>query len=302
MIRGSCCSVITDEWRLFKDKLSRAEQSFASELRDTGNKWGHGTAFSADDTYRALDTMERLLAAVDATAEADEVRKLRRDAQQAAFASETRRAVQAVTGVEGHGLKPWREVIMPHRDVREREPARRGVRGGPVLRVAGRRVGGVRRPGGVLPAHLPDRGAAGPADLDGAADRRGPERAAGGEPADQLRRRQDPLDAGAVAPAVRDPADRRTRTSCRSCWPVTRLPGRAAGSRWSATTSRPGRARPSRTARRCRRCGASWPGSWAQRGRPTRRGARSRWCATRTRPAPTRARRSASSSARTRRA
>jgi predicted AAA+ superfamily ATPase len=111
--------VITDEWRLFKDKLSRAEQSFASELRDTGNKWGHGAAFSADDTYRALDTMERLLTAVDATTEADAVRKLRRDAQQAAFASETRRAVQAVTGVEGHGLKPWREVIMPHRDVRE---------------------------------------------------------------------------------------------------------------------------------------------------------------------------------------
>jgi predicted AAA+ superfamily ATPase len=111
--------VITDEWRLFKDKLSRAEQSFASELRDTGNKWGHGTAFTADDTYRALDTMERLLTAVDATTEADAVRKLRRDAQQAAFASETRRAVQAVTGVEGHGLKPWREVIMPHRDVRD---------------------------------------------------------------------------------------------------------------------------------------------------------------------------------------
>ena len=52
---------------MFRDKLSRAEQSFASELRDTGNKLAHGAAFSADDTYRALDTMERLLTAVDAT-------------------------------------------------------------------------------------------------------------------------------------------------------------------------------------------------------------------------------------------
>src|SRR4051794_383587 len=59
-------SVITEEWRLFKDRLSRVEQSFASELRETGNKWGHGEKFSADDTYRALDTMERLLTAVDA--------------------------------------------------------------------------------------------------------------------------------------------------------------------------------------------------------------------------------------------
>ena len=111
--------VLTEEWRVFKDKLSRAEQSFASELRDAGNRWGHNEPFSADDTYRVLDTMERLLTAVDATAEADAVRKLRRDAQQAAFASETRRAVQVVTGVEGHGLKPWREVIMPHQDVRD---------------------------------------------------------------------------------------------------------------------------------------------------------------------------------------
>ena len=63
--------------------------------------------------------MERLLTAVDATAEADAVRKLRRDAQAAAFTSETRRAVQVVTGVEGHGLKPWREVITPHKDVRD---------------------------------------------------------------------------------------------------------------------------------------------------------------------------------------
>ena len=200
-------SVITDEWRLFKDKLSRAEQSFASELRDTGNKWGHGSAFSADDTYRALDTMERLLTAVDATAEADEVRKLRRDAQQAAFASETRRAVQAVTGVEGHGLKPWREVIMPHRDVRDGNL--RGAEFAADLYYVSLGDGsrGVRGSGGVLPAHLPDRGAAGPADLGGAADRRGPERAAGGEPADELRRRQDALDAGAVAPAFRHPTD-----------------------------------------------------------------------------------------------
>ena len=112
-------SVITDESRTFRDKLSRAEQSFASELRDTGNKLAHGAAFSADDTYRALDTMERLLTAVDATTEADAVRKLRRDAQAAAFSSETRRAVQVVTGVEGHGLKPWRDVITPHTDVRD---------------------------------------------------------------------------------------------------------------------------------------------------------------------------------------
>jgi hypothetical protein len=69
--------VVTEEWRIFTDHLSRVDRSFASELRDTGNKWAHGDEFSADDTYRALDTMERLLSAVHATAHAEEVRGLR---------------------------------------------------------------------------------------------------------------------------------------------------------------------------------------------------------------------------------
>jgi hypothetical protein len=69
--------VVTEEWRAFKDQLSRAEQSFASELRETGNRWAHSEEFSADDTYRALDTMERLLTAIGAAEQADEVRGLR---------------------------------------------------------------------------------------------------------------------------------------------------------------------------------------------------------------------------------
>src|SRR5512146_2397989 len=111
--------VITEEGRLFSAQLSRAQQSFASELRDTANRWAHNEPFSAEDTHRALDTMERLLTAAGAVAEADAMRKLRRDAQQAVLNSQTRRDVQAVTGVESSGLKPWREVIVPHQDVRD---------------------------------------------------------------------------------------------------------------------------------------------------------------------------------------
>ena len=53
--------VVTEQWRAFNHQLSRAEQSFASELRESGNRWAHVPNFSADDTYRAPDTMERLL-------------------------------------------------------------------------------------------------------------------------------------------------------------------------------------------------------------------------------------------------
>jgi hypothetical protein len=74
--------VITEERGVFRDQLSRVEQGFATELRDAGNKWSHGDPFSADDTFRALDTMERLLAAVGAAGQASEIRTLRHDLRQ----------------------------------------------------------------------------------------------------------------------------------------------------------------------------------------------------------------------------
>jgi predicted AAA+ superfamily ATPase len=112
--------VLTEEWRVFKDELSRADQSFASELRATRNDWAHNKPFSGDDTYRALDTMERLLTAVGAVPQADEVRRLRADHQRATFEAETKRLVrsqEATVSVAGQGLKPWREVLAPHADV-----------------------------------------------------------------------------------------------------------------------------------------------------------------------------------------
>jgi predicted AAA+ superfamily ATPase len=112
--------MITDEWRVFGKFLSRAQQSLASELRDVRNKWAHNEKFSSDDTYRVLDTIERLLLAVGSNIESDLVRQLRLDHQRIAFESETRRAAQQPDGalvVAGTGLKSWREVLRPHDDV-----------------------------------------------------------------------------------------------------------------------------------------------------------------------------------------
>lgn len=74
--------VITEQWRMFRDRLSRVEQGYAGELRDAGNRWAHGESFSADDTFRALDTMERLLTAVGANEQASQVRSLRLETSQ----------------------------------------------------------------------------------------------------------------------------------------------------------------------------------------------------------------------------
>jgi predicted AAA+ superfamily ATPase len=112
--------VLTEEWRVFRDHLSRVEQSFATELRDARNRWAHNDAFSADDTSRTLDTAERLLTATGATTQADEVRRIRLDHQRASFEQETRRIVrqrETAADLAGRGLKPWREVLPPHEDV-----------------------------------------------------------------------------------------------------------------------------------------------------------------------------------------
>lgn len=61
-------------WYPFTDSLGRTGERLASELREVRNAWAHNGSFTDDDTYRALDTGERLLRIVGATAEADKVR------------------------------------------------------------------------------------------------------------------------------------------------------------------------------------------------------------------------------------
>ena len=110
---------ITEQGRLFRDVLSRAQQGFASELRETWNLWAHNEPFSSDDAARALDTIERLLHAVGAVDSAEDVRKLRVDLQRTVFEDQTREQVKRtkVSLDPGSGLRPWREVIRPHDDV-----------------------------------------------------------------------------------------------------------------------------------------------------------------------------------------
>ena len=110
---------ITEQWHRFKDTLSRAQQSFASELRETRNLWAHNEPFSSDDAMRALDTIERLLHAVGAVDSAEDVRKQRVDLQRTVFEDQTRKKVKSTTVSldPGSGLKPWRDVIRPHEDV-----------------------------------------------------------------------------------------------------------------------------------------------------------------------------------------
>lgn len=59
---------------VFRLPLGHTERSLVSELREHRNKWAHQEAFSSDNTYRALDSAGRLLAAVSAP-QAEDIEK-----------------------------------------------------------------------------------------------------------------------------------------------------------------------------------------------------------------------------------
>ncbi|MBK1988384.1 ribonuclease III [Sphaerospermopsis aphanizomenoides BCCUSP55] len=60
--------LIIKQWdNFFKKKLSNAERALISELIDVRNKWAHQSRFSTDDTYRALDSMTRIMKVISAS-------------------------------------------------------------------------------------------------------------------------------------------------------------------------------------------------------------------------------------------
>ncbi len=114
--------VMWEQWHsVFRNILGHAERSLISELREARNRWAHQAQFSSDDTYRVLDSIDRLLSAISAP-EAKEVEEQKMALLRVRFdeqrRSEMRKHVVAPTeGNPQSGLKPWREVVTPHRDV-----------------------------------------------------------------------------------------------------------------------------------------------------------------------------------------
>ncbi|MFM7581388.1 MAG: Swt1 family HEPN domain-containing protein, partial [Caldilinea sp.] len=114
--------MLWEQWNaVFTRTLGHTERSLVSELRETRNKWAHQNIFSSDDAYRALDSAARLLTAISAS-QADELEKMKMELLRLRFdeqvRSEKRKSVgTAIESPTASNLKPWREVVTPHRDV-----------------------------------------------------------------------------------------------------------------------------------------------------------------------------------------
>ena len=206
---------------VFGRTLGRAERSLVQELRDCPQQVGAPGA--------VLERRRRPRARLDGAAAHRRLgaagRRSRQDEDGAAPAH-LRRA-GARREAQGRRLAD-RGVGDRHAQAlaRDRHAARRrgerplpagGVRRRPLAGASGRRLGRVQEAAGVLPPHLPHREPEAPARGRRAAHL-GQGRRPGGAAPDQLRRRQDALDAGALPPVLR----RERRASWRAwtrCWP-----------------------------------------------------------------------------------
>ncbi len=118
LTEGNITSGYKQGWYPFNQAVGRAGETFASELREVRNEWAHNGSFTDDDAYRALDTGERLLKLIGASAEADDVRSIRLNLRRVTADKDDKRVLKAaVDNPEAAGLKPWREVLQPHNDV-----------------------------------------------------------------------------------------------------------------------------------------------------------------------------------------
>ncbi|MET0013769.1 MAG: Swt1 family HEPN domain-containing protein [Sedimenticola sp.] len=106
---------------VFRDILGHAERSYVSELREVRNNFAHEKPFSSDDTLRALDTAQRLLSAVSAQDQAKNLESMRAELMRTVFQEQarqqTRKKTLTLKTESDSRLKPWRDVVTPHKDV-----------------------------------------------------------------------------------------------------------------------------------------------------------------------------------------
>jgi hypothetical protein len=120
---ASLLVVMWNQWNdVFKKTLGEAERTLVSELREVRNKWAHQRPFSTDDANRALDSMQRLLIGVSATREAEDLDRQKTELLRLKFDEQARHEKRKAASVAIEtqvvaGLKPWREVVIPHPDV-----------------------------------------------------------------------------------------------------------------------------------------------------------------------------------------
>jgi len=115
-------NVMIDSWRgVFDRQLPRSTRNLLFTLRDKRNEWAHNRAVQPHDAQFVLSGILTLLEAIDAR-ETQKVRVSLDELNRSMFHKEQARATEEgalsnVVDAPKAGLRPWREVIHPHKDV-----------------------------------------------------------------------------------------------------------------------------------------------------------------------------------------
>ncbi|MGQ9889777.1 MAG: DUF499 domain-containing protein [Aggregatilineales bacterium] len=117
-------NLITRRWNdVFRSKLGHSERSYTGELLSARKDWAHQKAFTNDQAYRVADTAARLLSAVGAVKEAQDVQSIAHELLRLRFEAEQKASKKSTSPLSeapkttARGLRPWRLVVKPHPDV-----------------------------------------------------------------------------------------------------------------------------------------------------------------------------------------
>jgi len=102
------------------DSKARDFKSLVYDVRKWRNKHAHQEPFTADDTLSALIDIQKLCEIIDSPL-AEEAERSKTEVMRAQFETdlkkEQRKAAQSSLAFDVPGLRPWREVAVPHEDV-----------------------------------------------------------------------------------------------------------------------------------------------------------------------------------------
>ena len=88
--------VMNREWeKVFKSSLSQPDRALVSELIEVRNQWAHQSTFSTADTYRAIDSVLRLLKSISAS-QSEDVEKQRQDVLRVLTQEQVRHEVRTI--------------------------------------------------------------------------------------------------------------------------------------------------------------------------------------------------------------
>lgn len=120
------CNTMLNNWDdVFEpllDKQAKETKNLVHEIRKWRNKHAHETdsSFKSDETINALIDLQRFLEIIGSPI-SEEIESSKLEVMRAQFDSgakkEQKKAAQTALALDVPGLKPWREVVVPHKDV-----------------------------------------------------------------------------------------------------------------------------------------------------------------------------------------